>query len=331
MSNTEERLFIAKHELCESLGDITMMVYLSHLKMWFRKLWSKEQFDFECRQILTSEQQHLHNEFFLAILNKITLPLFPESANKTVTAKKRKRRTGSERSVFEPVELFDYLPEEGDDLPSSSASPHQPRFAADELFLPDTSLIMGRLLVIAWENGLSGVDDNTCEIMVQAVQVNIYNNEWTAMTFFNAFDSIVFRHCWKTSSQPSSKHARTFARRIVDASSMISAARMRVQPHGTQFAEKLQTIFRSKLMMTSHRLQSLTLIHFHSSRLAAKMSINCRCEIYQSQSENCTWHCRTKTSSRVIRCMPATSNASLNYWIRWRRMHCENSYLNIIK
>lgn len=174
MSSPEDnRLLIAKTRLCAALGDNASKTYLSYLKLWFRKVWTKEQFDFECRKLFSFEQRHLHNEFFLAILNKITLPMQNDQSPKSASGRKRKRRTGSERcSVFEPVDLFDYLPEENDDYRPPTAIPlHQPRFAVEELFLPDTSLILGRLLVVAWENGLTSADDDICELLVQAVQV----------------------------------------------------------------------------------------------------------------------------------------------------------------
>lgn len=171
MSNSDERLLTAKMKLCIALGDTSMKTYFSNLKLWFRKVWTKEQFDFECRKLLMPDQRHLHNEFFLAILNKITLPAQSEQASKNISGKKRKRRTGSERSIFEPIDLFDYLPEENEDIKAPSTPLHQPRFAVEELFLPDTGLILGRLLVVAWENGLTNADEDICEMLVMAVQV----------------------------------------------------------------------------------------------------------------------------------------------------------------
>lgn len=172
MSNSDERLLTAKMKLCIALGDTSMKTYFSNLKLWFRKVWTKEQFDFECRKLLMPDQRHLHNEFFLAILNKITLPAQSEQASKNISGKKRKRRTGSERSIFEPIDLFDYLPEENEDIKAPSTPLHQPRFAVEELFLPDTGLILGRLLVVAWENGLTNADEDICEMLVMAVQVS---------------------------------------------------------------------------------------------------------------------------------------------------------------
>lgn len=187
MSVTEDRLLMAKVRLCVALGDITMKTYLSNLKLWFRKVWTKEQFDFECRKLLTPDQRNLHNEFFLAILNKITMPSHGDQSSKNSSGKKRKRRTGSERSVFEPIDLFDYLPEENEELRAPSTALHQPRFAAEELFLPDTGLILGRLLVVAWENGLANADEDICEMLVMAVQVINYSNvvEMNSQQFWN--------------------------------------------------------------------------------------------------------------------------------------------------
>lgn len=205
MSSREDRLLLTKQRLCATLGDAGTKAYMSNLKMWFRKFWTKEQFDLECRKLLTPEQKYLHNEFFLAILNKITWSTLPQNSmddnnldmkstafdastamtksiggsgsvsgsSGTMAAKKRKRnpRTISERSNFEPIDLFDYLPEEDLDYQMPTTPLPQPRYAAQELFLPDSHLILGRILVAAWENDLSSADDNVCELIVLAVQV----------------------------------------------------------------------------------------------------------------------------------------------------------------
>lgn len=195
MSSKEEKLISAKNRLCAALGESASKIYMSNLKMWFRKAWTKEQFDLECRKLFTSEQKHLHNQFFLAILNKITYPIVSQTAlsisnsnndskssanhksglnNNSSSNKKRKRtsKSSNERAIFEPIELYDFMPEEDLDLRPPSTPLPQPRFAAQELFLPDNGLILGRLLVAAWENGLSNADENVCELIVIAVQVN---------------------------------------------------------------------------------------------------------------------------------------------------------------
>lgn len=206
MSSKDEKLMAAKNRLCATLGEEKTKTYMSNMKMWFRKLWKKEEFDSECRKLFTSEQKHLHNEFFLAILNKISIPVLSQTTqpmhvpsdckvpiaqisrqtslnhNASVTnnnnniinsSKKRKRssRSANERAVFEPIDLYDFLPEDDSDVRMPSTPLPQPRFAAQELFLPDNGLILGRLLVAAWENGLSNADENVCELIVLAVQV----------------------------------------------------------------------------------------------------------------------------------------------------------------
>lgn len=235
MSTREEKLLIAKNRLCMALGDTSTKAYMANLKMWFRKIWTKEQFDFECRKLLSPEQKHLHNEFFIAILNKITYPILSQNSTSNSTsiveskittttysvpakssstsgggaggggggggsssssAKKRKRnsRTTSERAVFEPIELYDFLPEDNIELRPPSTPLPQPRFAAQELFLPDTGLILGRLLVAAWENGLANADENVCELVVLAVQVKKIGIFFLSNPVRNCSPFFGFRH-----------------------------------------------------------------------------------------------------------------------------------------
>lgn len=193
MASKDDRVLEAKDQVFAALGE-NSKVYLANMKLWFRKVWTKEQFDAECRKMFTPNQIHLHNAFFLAILNKITLPLFQNqnnnnnntSTNSTESnlvvnplskaAKKRKKssRPTVERSTFTPVDLYDFLPDESQEsiLRQPSTPLPQPRYAAQELFLPDTGLILGRIMVSAWENGLTNAEDNVCEMVVIAVQVS---------------------------------------------------------------------------------------------------------------------------------------------------------------
>lgn len=187
MSSKEEKLLVAKQRLMNALGD-NQHIYLANVKLWFRQKWTKEEFDTESRKLLGADKIHYHNQFFLALLNKVeTLTQTqPQSISETVSAtkssgKKRKRssKPASDRATFEPVEVFDYLPDECPEIvrpPStpggSSPPPMMPqRFSVQELFLPDAGLVMGRLLVGAWETGLVSADDNVSDVIVLAVQV----------------------------------------------------------------------------------------------------------------------------------------------------------------
>ena len=51
----------------------------------------------------------------------------------------------------------------------------QERYCVQELFLPDNGLILGRLLIGAWQSGLANVDESCAEIISQAVQVLLKN------------------------------------------------------------------------------------------------------------------------------------------------------------
>lgn len=190
---------IAKTELMNSLGENSSK-YMDNLKMWFRQKLSKEEFDKECRKMLTTEQISLHNRFLVAILNKIDA-LTPQTSlhqqqqqlasattastsnsaitsNDAINSKKRRKTTRppSEWATFEPAEISDYLThEEGGNETNVNNNTNPVRYAAQELFLPDAGLVMGRLLVGAWEVGLVNVDDSACEIIAQAVQMLLKN------------------------------------------------------------------------------------------------------------------------------------------------------------
>uniref|UniRef100_A0A182PNL0 Uncharacterized protein n=1 Tax=Anopheles epiroticus TaxID=199890 RepID=A0A182PNL0_9DIPT len=201
----------AKQALMLALGDKWTM-YLANMKLWFRKKHSKEEFDLECRKLFSSNQLHLHNRFLLAILNKIDAVSVPQSTGNQYegaqmvspssvygtsgdgtgyscmssmqqhdgrTSKKRKRssKSSSDRSTFEPMSPYDYISRE----PISAEQDHgfstlpTLRYAAQELFLPDNGLVLGRLLVGAWEHGLASADDAAVELIVNSVQVLLKN------------------------------------------------------------------------------------------------------------------------------------------------------------
>ncbi|ETN58037.1 SPT3-associated factor 42 [Anopheles darlingi] len=193
----------AKQALMVALGD-KWAVYLANMKLWFRKKSSKEEFDLESRRLLDRSQTHLHNRFLLAILNKIDAVVPPQSSTASAfdgmhnarpcedhsllqqhdgrSGKKRKRssKSSSERATFAPAPLHEYItgdPASETDLSSGQQQQSVPsiRYAAQELFLPDHGLVLGRLLVGAWENGLASAEDGAVELIVNAVQVLLKN------------------------------------------------------------------------------------------------------------------------------------------------------------
>lgn len=204
MSQKDIKLIAAKEKLMLALGD-NVSAYLQNIKLWFRQKYTKEEFDQESRKLLDADKIHLHNQFFLALLNKVdTLITTPNSSvsdnistassssahlgsasktsNSSSSSSSRKRKRSSrpfgDRVTFEPVKIYEYLPEECSEIvrpPTASGGSPPPvtpqLFAAQELFLPHAGLVMGRLLVGAWENGLMNAEDNAAEYIVTAVQV----------------------------------------------------------------------------------------------------------------------------------------------------------------
>lgn len=173
----------AKRNLENSLGD-DWQKYLSHLRKFFRN-GNKIEFDREIRSFLTNKQIYYHNSFLLAVLNSADVT---ESSHQTPvpvlktedivehqppSAIIKRRRKNDERSVFQvhPINEF-VLSTTVDSDPSKNANI---RYAAQELFLPDNSLIYGRFLAGCWENGLELVEDQAIEMIVAGVQMMLKN------------------------------------------------------------------------------------------------------------------------------------------------------------
>jgi transcriptional adapter 1 len=71
--------------------------------------------------------------------------------------------------MLQPADIADYI------VPPNALPPHaheEPlRYSAQEFFLPDMSLIFGRMMLSAWEVGLDGAEERAAELLVIAVQV----------------------------------------------------------------------------------------------------------------------------------------------------------------
>lgn len=179
-STNKSAVFIAKRNLENSLGD-DWMKYLSHLRKFFRH-GNKVEFDREIRSFLTNKQIFYHNSFLLAVLNTAEVTESRQNAPTATNVKPEeiieppqnsnpmvKRRRKNDEIVFHvhPVNEF---------VKSIDCDPNSTiRYAAQELFLPDTSLVFGRFLAGCWDNGLEFVDDQAIEMIVLGVQMILKN------------------------------------------------------------------------------------------------------------------------------------------------------------
>ncbi|KPJ20406.1 Transcriptional adapter 1 [Papilio machaon] len=168
-----EALNVSRRKLNEVLGEKSTK-YFNHMKQWFRMKLTKEEFDAEARALLTIDQVHYHNEFLLALLNKVeglaetSMTIAQEKANSQHRNSRRHKRNSrtSERSNFEPVDLLEYLPSNS----PPGAGSDGVKYATQEIFLPDHALVVGRFMLAAWELGLEGADDEAADLIVVAVQ-----------------------------------------------------------------------------------------------------------------------------------------------------------------
>ncbi|XP_063705329.1 transcriptional adapter 1-like [Culicoides brevitarsis] len=188
----KDKVLVAKQALMASLGDELWARYLNNMKAWFRQKCTKNEFDMACRKLFVSPNQaRFHNQFLLAILNKIDIlePVkvktdFDEASSPFSMQTKgnhhhhltKKRKRLSENATFEPSPVFDYLPcESFVDHTPVNATPPILRYVAQEMFLPDSGLIMGRLMVASWEAGLTSVDETAVDLIVTGVQFLLKN------------------------------------------------------------------------------------------------------------------------------------------------------------
>ncbi|XP_017860111.1 PREDICTED: transcriptional adapter 1-like isoform X1 [Drosophila arizonae] len=200
MNALTDKVLVTKEALAVALGD-NWERYRTNMKNWFRNRWTKEEFDCECRKIMTPDKLHLHNQFLLALLNKIDAFAAPEtiatlqptctsssrSGSGTAgssSSRKRKRssRTFADRINFELCDMLEFVKEDnmqlirpptlaGDQGMQQQQQLPTQRYCAQELFLPDAGFIMGRFLIGAWEIGLISVEDSVAEYVAMAVQV----------------------------------------------------------------------------------------------------------------------------------------------------------------
>lgn len=82
-----------------------------------------------------------------------------------------KRRRKNDEIVFQVHPINEFVKAIDTDPTRSSTL----RYAAQELFLPDSSLIYGRFLAGCWDNGLEFVDDQAIEMIVLGVQMMLKN------------------------------------------------------------------------------------------------------------------------------------------------------------
>ncbi|XP_052280494.1 transcriptional adapter 1-like [Dreissena polymorpha] len=159
-----------------------MKSYLHHLKSWFRMKIAKEEFDKEARKLLTSQTVHLHNEFLLAIFSKchsLSLASAPKSepgssiSSKLLKRGKVKRKPATVRSSFQqrfvPVNPMSCA------VTATYKDVKDLEFAGREMCLPDMSMMQGRLLVCAWEAGLTNVEEAVASLVMQSVEVQLKN------------------------------------------------------------------------------------------------------------------------------------------------------------
>ena len=168
MSTATIELSSTRQKLFEVLGD-SQVLYLEHMKNWFRKKSSKEEFDAAARKLLSAECVHLHNQFLLAILNKcqtlvnlspvvvkgehqeLLSPGKLEGSDRLKVGRIRRKAAGGK---FQAVQPSLCAPEQDLEVEKSVA----------------VGEVAGRLLVAAWEGGLEGAGDGAVSLALAGLE-----------------------------------------------------------------------------------------------------------------------------------------------------------------
>lgn len=144
--------------------------YFTVLKQWFSDRISKQEFDNFARKLFTLDKLHLHNKFFLAILQKCHVQLLSLGRSFEFRRQNRLKRNARRLNSSKP-----FLPADVNTkhllevAPVSLLHAYQPSIY--DGLLPNTSMIYGRALLVAWDYGASGVDK--CAVLTVAEAVNV--------------------------------------------------------------------------------------------------------------------------------------------------------------
>ncbi|CAL1543532.1 unnamed protein product [Lymnaea stagnalis] len=172
----------ARKNLADALGD-SMKLYLQNLNAFFKRKYNKEEFDFEARKLMRNDTVHLHNEFLLALISKcqilsssVTSKDQGSVGKAQKSSKVKKKPPGGRANLqqrFIQAQTLDYVPQITSKALEEGASPTPLGFITRDGLLPDVTMVHGRMLVCAWETGLSDVQDSAVKLLMIALETQI--------------------------------------------------------------------------------------------------------------------------------------------------------------
>ncbi|KAK9881943.1 hypothetical protein WA026_018138 [Henosepilachna vigintioctopunctata] len=189
-----DALYEARAHLESVVNEDLLKEYFAILRQWYllnTKI-NQDEFDRKARKLLLNEDQIIaHDRFLKALLDKTSsdrtiLPKTIDSSDthKSVRSSSNKRtyesidngkssKSSTRRGSFRPVEFGDYV----QPLSPSKLPPNDivGRNDANDLFIPDHSLISTRIAFTAWDNGIQNVEGGVTDIIVNACQMFVKN------------------------------------------------------------------------------------------------------------------------------------------------------------
>lgn len=172
MAVSTNQLAAAKQKLSIVLGD-RFKAYLNCLKLWFSHKLTKEDFDNEARKLLNKDGVRAHNEFLLAFFNKCQDPNPGRESSGSSSQHRDKLKKGKLNSREKPVRVtFEkrFVPATRHVPTVREPADRSLSFCLREECLPDSSMLHGRLFVIAWECGLEDIHEHVMQLILLALR-----------------------------------------------------------------------------------------------------------------------------------------------------------------
>jgi len=179
--DVREQLITAKKKLIQALGQ-NEKAYWANMKAWFKQQITKEEFDRISRKLLSSENTHLHNNFFFAVLSKCQISPAGKSLgqgssqvtkNKNVKRMQAIKRKHDNRFVAQ--EPNPNVISIGSLLDKRKLHQQPIQSSVKTLNIPTADDLSGLTSCISWETGLDDVTDDAVELAAASVKVFLKN------------------------------------------------------------------------------------------------------------------------------------------------------------
>ncbi|XP_026465823.1 transcriptional adapter 1-like [Ctenocephalides felis] len=187
------QVYICKNNINKTLGNKSTE-YWSNIKKWLKHIYTEEELTTKNRLLFDkAEDIYLHINFMVALKTKLLLPQVTNTApSRHKTSKRRSKKHPKKKPLFEPAQIQDYAPlkqNQTNHFLYANGSVHVQTYSAQELFLPDKAMVLGRLLV-AMGDEIEDATEGAAEMIVQASHIFLKNVLSGILSKYKAYKTI---------------------------------------------------------------------------------------------------------------------------------------------